>query len=262
MNPPFSKRVMTVLLALAAIILAVGLLFRGRAADAKESGKEPSAEPVRALQSSTGAEERQSSRNRVAKKPAGDGNLEEAYKEDTYESRLARGVLEPYDDRSLVLMAEKPIQDTRVFSDLVLRAAAEKDAKFKYLLERKDLREDSRVSFALDAYDYNVNGNRAALELILASQVNNQPGWDSNEVWALSCIDEWDLTKKALEARIMSGDGTGGDARYAFWLKRRILFPNSKAFPKDYQKFQEDLYEQQKISQRSAPPLPPVEQEE
>lgn len=251
-----------VLLALAAVIAAVGLIFGGRPADGKGSGKGPSAEPARALQSSKGIEERQSSRNRVPKKPEGDGRLEEAYKEGTYENGLARGVVEPYDDRSLALMAEKPIKDTRVFSDLVFRAAAEKDPKFKYLLERKELREDPRVSVALDAYDYNVNGNRAALESILSSQVNNKPGWNSKEVWALSAIDEWDLTKKALESSVMSGDGSGGSARYAFWLKRRILFPDNQEFPKDYQRFWEDLYEQQKISQQSAPQPLPVEQEE
>lgn len=166
---------------------------------------------------------------------------------DTYESNLVGDLLKPFDQQALVQMAANPEADTGgQFVDLILRAAAEKDAKFQYLLGKKELRKDPTVDLALLAYDYSVNGNQKALESILMRHVNAPPprGWDSNTVMVLAYVNEWNLVKKVLGTSELSADGSGGDAHYAFWLTRIYLFPSNRQFPDDYKKFSTQTWDQ------------------
>jgi hypothetical protein len=171
----------------------------------------------------------------------------------SYESNLVGDLLKPFDQQALVQMAADPEADTGgQFVDLILRAAAEKDAKFQYLLGKKGFRKDPTVDLALLAYDYSVNGNQKALESILSRHINEAAPriWDSNTVMVLAYVNEWDLVKKALESHVLSADGSGGDARYAFWLTRIYLFPSNKQFPDNYGKFSTEIEEQQEIAEQ------------
>lgn len=172
----------------------------------------------------------------------------------SYESNLVGDLLKPFDQQSLVQLAAHPETDTGgQLVRLILRAGAEKDAKFQYLLGQKELRQDAEVDLALLAYDYSVNGNKKALESILARHISesNPRSWDSGTVMVLAYVDEWNLSKKALESHVLSGDGAGGDARYLFWLRRTYLFPSNKQFPDDYENFTTEMREQQKISEQA-----------
>ena len=147
-------------------------------------------------------------------------------------------VQEPFNPDELVELAKHPKNDSDGrLGRLILRAAAEKDARFRYLLEQENLSEDPELELVLSAYDYAVNGKQKALEKILVRHRRLAGNWDSDTVWVLSYVDEWNLTEKALGSRILSADGAGGDSRYAFWLKRRYFYPNNPQFPDNYDKF-------------------------
>ncbi|BCU76740.1 hypothetical protein [Luteolibacter sp. LG18] len=177
---------------------------------------------------------------------------------ESYEHVFVRKLLTPFDPEELVRYAEQPDLNPSVFAGLLGRAVAEKNPRFRYLLERKDLRDNEELSPFLLAYDYAVNGNRAALDELLQRHRDGTKNWGTWEITALSYVDEWDQTREALGSRLLSGDGASGDERYGFWLTRRYLFPANPAFPKDYQAFQADLLE----LQRQAPPRPaPVVEE-
>lgn len=172
----------------------------------------------------------------------------------SYESNLAGDLLKPFDQEALVQMAANPEMDTEgELVRLILRAGAGKDAKFQYLLGQKKLRKSPEVDLALLAYDYSVNGNQKALETILSRHVNEADPrtWDSGTVMVLGYVDEWDLTRNALESHVLSGDGAGGDSQYLFWLTRIYLFPSSKQFPDDYKKFTTEIREQQERAKQA-----------
>ncbi len=167
----------------------------------------------------------------------------------SYESNLVGDLLKPFDQQALVQMAAHPDTDTGgQLVRLILRAGAEKNAKFQYLLGQKELRKAPEIDLAILAYDYSVNGNQEALESILSRHANeaSPKSWDSGTVMVLAYVDEWNLSKKALESHVLSGDGAGEDSQYAFWLTRRYLFPSNKQFPDDYNKFTTEIREQQK----------------
>lgn len=156
-------------------------------------------------------------------------------------------VQEPFNPDELVELAKHPKSDSDGrLGRLILRASAEKDARFRYLLEQENLREDPNLELVLCAYDYAVNGNQKSLEKILARHRKLAGSWDSETVWVLGYIDEWNLTEKALGSRILSADGAGGDSRYAFWLKRRYFYPNKPGLPDNYEKFCREMSGQQR----------------
>lgn len=162
----------------------------------------------------------------------------------TYESNLIGQDLEPVDGETLNRMIDDPTRDIYDFSDLILRAAAGKDPSFRRLFDNADLRDEPRVDLAISAYDYAVNKNPDALTHILtrlAEHMGNYGSTDSDELLVLSYVNEWKLTKKTILAHPLRGDGTGGDALYSFWLKRRSFFPDDSDFPKDYEEFKDQV---------------------
>jgi hypothetical protein len=240
---------------IAAGLIALALLWAvggsGSAGDeAKVERKNPGAEFAR--ESKSGAlrsETRKRERERKQKK-ATQYKVENILVEGTYEFNLTRNLRGPFDPEELLGFAAEPGKDPRRLMELLLRAAADKDGRFLDLLQRPELRGEPEVELGLLTYDYAVTKNPAALEAILNLHYE-EPGryrrsWDTNVIMALSYIGEWDLTKQALESRLLSGDGTGGGARYAFWLRRRHLFPNDKSFPETYEQFQEEIIAAQK----------------
>lgn len=137
-------------------------------------------------------------------------------------------VVNPFDQEELARLAEKPGKDPRRLTDLIHRAAAEKDVRFRYLVDQQNLRQEPAMDLAVSAYDYAVNGNQKALDHILEIHSKEPFGSDSDSVVTLSYIDEWDVTIKAYETHFSQGsDGSGSIAREAFWTKRKHLFPHS-----------------------------------
>ncbi len=175
-------------------------------------------------------------------KTARENPINQIFFEDTYENNLVGDLVEPFDGKELRELADQPKgkRDDRRLADLILRATGKKDASFRDLIARDDLRGARHVDIALDAYDYAVTGNIKAIERIIVKHEENvekgKGSWDSDAVWALGYVDEWDLTLKALQAHPLSGDGSSGPSRYAFWLRRRFLFPRLPDFPKEYYK--------------------------
>ncbi len=161
----------------------------------------------------------------------------------TYENNLVGDLLEPWDPAELTRLAanlRKDGDDDRRMAELILRAAADGDSRFRYLLKKPRPAAGSELYLPLEAYDYAVNGNEKALDRILAEhfdEVKHGRSGDSPAVWVLGYVNEWDRVKKAFKTHTPSGDGAGGDAQYAFWLKRRYLYPNNPDFPKDRRQF-------------------------
>lgn len=157
----------------------------------------------------------------------GDEGVSRVWEEGTYEHNLIGGVMEPFDQDELVRLAVEPGKDVYRLTDLIHRAAAEKDLRFRYLVEQENLRVIPAVDLAVSAYDYAVNGSEEALDHILEIHGKEDPGSDSDSVVTLSYLDEWDRTMKAYETHFAQGtDGAGGDAKYAFKLRREYLFPH------------------------------------
>lgn len=239
---------------IAAALLAVAVLFIARGigtgeeapADAKPAG----GAGARESKSEGARPEAKARETREVRKT--DSRVENIRVDGTYESNLVGDMLLPFDPEELKQLAAQPGRDQRRLTELILRAAAEKDGSFGDLPGREELRGDPAVETALLIYDYAVNGNGGALQKVLQrhdeAADGNRRSWDTNEIWALSYIGEWELTRQALASRLLSGDGTGGDARYAFWLRRRFLFPQDKSFPDTYEAFQEEIIAAQKAN--------------
>ena len=177
--------------------------------------------------------------------PGHNGDVNEIWVEDSYENNLVGELLIPFDPAELKRLAEDPGENARPMAELVLRAAAEGDRSFRYLLDESMPEDEPGLTLALDAYDYAVNGNQEALDRILAVHVEDFKqgrAGDSNAVWVLAYVNEWDQVKEAFNANPLSGDGSGGDAHYAFWLKRRFLYPDNPRFPKDLADFRKEIY--------------------
>ena len=84
------------------------------------------------------------------------------------------------------------------------------------------------MDLAVSAYDYAVNGSQEALNHILEIHARQAPGSDLDSLVTLSYVDEWERTIEAYHSHFANGtDGAGGDAKYAFLLKREYLFPQS-----------------------------------
>lgn len=182
-----------------------------------------------------------------------DARVDQIRVQGTYENSLAGELFKPLDAAELTRLSEDPDRDIYRFTDLILQAAAEKDSSFRQLVDRKDLRAESRVDLAISAYDYMINGNPAALESILGKfdklAAEGRNG-DSDELMVLAYVDEWDATRETLLSHGVGGDGAGGDAVYAFWLKRRFLFPNNPVFPKDYEAFKTEIFQSRRAARR------------
>lgn len=169
-------------------------------------------------------------------------------KEGSYEYNLVgRRLLHPIDEallKRLVSHPEETSEHDYVLSSWLVRIAAEGDRKYLWLLDSKELRKGGETADLLLAYDYNVNGNRKALDTLLKrlrKVMKEQRTWGVPHLFALAAVNEWGLCRQALGSHGLSADGAGGDERYGFWLKRRYFFPNNKKFPDDYEAFCRDL---------------------
>lgn len=162
----------------------------------------------------------------------------------TWEYNLVGDLAEPFDKEKLLRLIDDPNRDERELKNHILRAAAEKDASFRLLLDREDLRTQPDIQLCILAYDYQVNGNPAALEQILTSfdrHIAEGGGTDSMQLKVLSFIEEWDITRDRISSYRLSGDGAGGDVLHAFWLRRRFLYPHHPDFPKDEKVFRQQI---------------------
>jgi hypothetical protein len=169
-------------------------------------------------------------------------------KEGSYEHNLVgRRLLRPIDETLLKRLVEQPEETGNhgyILSTWLLRIAAEGDRKYLWLLDRKALRNGGETDDILLAYDYNVNGNKKALETLLdrlRKAMAENRSWGVPHLYALAAINEWDLCKQALGSQAISADGAGGDERYGFWLKRRYFFPESPEFPDNYADFCKEM---------------------
>ena len=103
-------------------------------------------------------------------------------KKGSYEYNLAgRRILRPIDDallRRLVANPDETREHDFILSTWLLRIAAEGDKNYLYLLDSDELRKGGNpareeILDILFAYDYNVNGNKKALEALL-ERVRNE----------------------------------------------------------------------------------------
>jgi hypothetical protein len=140
---------------------------------------------------------------------------------------------EPFNREELVRLAAHPQENPRRLMWLINRAGAEKDERFRYLLDQKELRKNPSLDLSLAGYDYSVNGNQKALDAILGKLAKKEVGSDAAPVGVLSFIDEWDRTIPAIRAHFVLADGAAGISLGLFWLTREYLFPRS------YKKFQQ-----------------------
>jgi hypothetical protein len=167
-----------------------------------------------------------------------DPSLKDLWEEGTLENFFVRQLMAPFDAAELRRLAKAKDQEDHgeTMARLVVRAAAEKHPGFQDLLTRPELRKNPMLDMALCAYDYAVNGNREALERAAGTYEGD---FDGPAAWALAYVDEWDVTKQMLETQPMGGEM--GDHRHIFWVTRRYLFPQSRDFPDDYDRFASEL---------------------
>jgi hypothetical protein len=174
-----------------------------------------------------------------------DPELKAIWVEDTIENSWMRDLLNPFNASELRRMIDGGETEGWVVAHLLLRAGAGKHPGFQDLLARPELRQDPRMDMALCAYDYSVNGNREALDRIVAShraaEASEEACWNDPAAWALAYVDEWDLTRQALGSHRMASGEADVDGHKLFWLTRRYLFPRSRNFPEDYRRFTEHI---------------------
>ncbi|HUF60522.1 MAG TPA: M56 family metallopeptidase [Verrucomicrobiales bacterium] len=142
---------------------------------------------------------------------------------------------EPFDPDELVTLANefkgepkgsKDRAAIRRLSWLISRAGAEKNARFRYLLENAEMKKEESLALALAGFDYSVNGNIEGLEYIVNELAKARRGSDAQAAVPLGFIDEWDISIAAHRKHFASGtDGAGGLARRIFWAQRQSLFP-------------------------------------
>ena len=174
-----------------------------------------------------------------------DPRLKKIWEGGSIESLEMQETSHPFDAAELRRMLNDRDANEWSTVEMLLRAGAEKHPGFQDLLARPELRKDPAMDMALCAYDYSVNGNHQALERILAwhreASTKGGAGWGNPAPRALAYVDEWDRVKQELESHpVIRGEGDG-DPQYGFWLARRYLFPMSRDFPKEYERFVEDL---------------------
>lgn len=236
------------------VLIACGLFawlsnFRNHSV---EPDQQPTKAKAKPLMSALPERSRQTSKLRSASDFAEDDPVRQIWIKDTYESNLIGHIIKPFEEKEVreLLSDKENGRDDHRLTMLILRAAGDRNRSIQDLLDREDLRNAPTHANALDAYEYALTENKEALERILARHktlVEKGIGsWDSDEIWALAYVDEWDIILKALQADPLSGDGASGPSRYAFWLARRYLFPSHPTFPREYHKeFYELIYGEQ-----------------
>lgn len=189
-------------------------------------------------------------RSAAKKSESQDSRISKIWKKGTLESNLVGYLLEPFDQEELVELVNSTNKDESRLIHLILRAGAERDSRFLYLLNRKDLRENTSINLAISIYDYSLNRNVSSLDDVIYHHIQNKVGWDSDTVMALAYVDEWERTKKIFESHYMSQDGAGALSKDSFWLTRRYLFPHSKVFNMNFEQFSKDIDEKQQAAKQ------------
>lgn len=177
--------------------------------------------------------------------------------EKSYEHNLVgKRLLRPIDDELLKRLMAQPEESENhdnILSTWLLRIAAEADRKYLWLLEDEAIQAGGspakdEIRDILLIYDYNVNGRQKSLETVLErlrEAMKEEESWSVQHLYALSAVNEWNLCRQALGSHPLLCDGSGGDERYGFWIKRRFFFPDNEQFPDDYEAFCRDLEELQ-----------------
>lgn len=83
------------------------------------------------------------------------------------------------------------------------------------------------MNLAFIGYDYSVNGNRKALDDLLARLAKEKIGNDSSVVAVLAFVNEWDRVPKAVKAHFATADGAGGELWSYSKLWKAYLFPRN-----------------------------------
>lgn len=135
-------------------------------------------------------------------------------------SRNYQKLLQPWDERELHQLIRHPAHDKYRLNNLILRAAADRKPAFNDALAADSLRNDPYLQPALDAYDYQVNRNPAALQ-----RLATYPGIPG--VYAMAYVDEWSQTIDSIARQETRVDGAMGFELAAFWITREQLFPQS-----------------------------------
>lgn len=215
--------IFAILLACLAIVAFV-FLERGPVSPAPEEGVPGS---ISRAASGTAVREKRESRS-PARAAAGSGVRPSGEWEAIFaHSASDYKITQPFDQAELTALLAEPAKNPRRLMWLIHRAGAERDSRFRYLIDLPELRDQGTLELAVAAYDYSVNGNQKSLDFILTNHSAQEPGSDSDSVVALSFINEWDLTIAAFEAHFAQGtDGAGGEALRSFWHRREYLFPH------------------------------------
>ena len=135
-------------------------------------------------------------------------------------TRNYQKLLQPWDERELRHLLSHPEHDKYRLNQLILRASADRKPAFRAALAADSLRNDPYLQPALDAYDYQVNRNPAALQ-----RLATYPGIPG--VYAMAYVDEWSQTIASIARHESRVDGAMGFELAAFWITREQLFPQS-----------------------------------
>lgn len=137
-----------------------------------------------------------------------------------------------FDPDELRILADKPSpsrSERQKMWALILHAAVKKDASFKDLLKRPELRKEMPLDLILSGYDYALNKSEPALDHILAQLATEDIGSDATSIVVLSILDEWDRTIRAYRKHFVRTDGAGGTCKAGFRATRTHIYPRKYA---------------------------------
>lgn len=106
------------------------------------------------------------------------------------------------------------------------RLTSDQNPEFDEALQDSSVREDENLRPYLLAYDFQVMGDRLALDQLLEAHRDRGQG-DSDSLAALKNIDEWEETAKSLYGPNANFDGAGGEALAIFINVRQALYPEN-----------------------------------
>ncbi|MEQ1851955.1 MAG: hypothetical protein ABMA01_10225, partial [Chthoniobacteraceae bacterium] len=137
----------------------------------------------------------------------------------------------PEDALRLAAVPTKSKEDIKRLVDMIHQAAVEKAVELRPLLADEKLKasddKNGSIGFALAAYDYSVNGNKAALQQLLDGMALDDNRKAETAAWSLNYVDEWDLTMAAWLKHF--GRFSTAEEHDLFWNVREFLYPENYA---------------------------------